>query len=220
MRTGEWGTGANGGTQRAHGGLEGSGHTSDPFSGSAFLFFGILSGGGVAPQAIAGRQRGGICCPVMGCIYCLRISWKQPLGEGVWAVYIYSVEYILTPGSREAHLFSFGWGDRVACVLRRGDLVPFDAFIPPIRLVAPCRAIPLPAWFVSGFGERASVPRLGFGLGRIWVSRVSLPLSFYYSCVYLQYIVIVIVSCSHNRVDSREPEVCSPGGPTVPVVLP
>ena len=46
MRTGEWGTGANGGTQRAHGGLEGSGHTSDPFSGSAFLFFGILSGGG------------------------------------------------------------------------------------------------------------------------------------------------------------------------------
>ena len=38
-----------------------------------------------------------------------------------------------------------------------------------------------------------SVPRLGFGLGRIWVSRVSLPLSFYYSCVYLQYIVIVIV---------------------------
>jgi len=81
----------------------------------------------------------------------------------------------------------------VACVLRRGDHVPFDAFIPTIRLVAPCRAIPLPAWFVSGFGERASVPRLGFGLGRIWVSRVSLPLSFYYSCVYLQYIVIVIV---------------------------
>ena len=67
------------------------------------------------------------------------------------------------------------------------------AFIPTIRLVAPCRAIPLPAWFVSGFGERASVPRLGFGLGRIWVSRVSLPLSFYYSCVYLQYIVIVIL---------------------------
>ena len=82
----------------------------------------------------------------------------------------------------------------MACVLRRGDHVPFDAFIPPIRLVAPCRAIPLPARFVSGFGERASVPRLGFGLGRIWVSRVSLPLSIYYSCVYLQYIVIVIVS--------------------------
>ena len=81
----------------------------------------------------------------------------------------------------------------MACVLRRGDHVPFDAFIPTIRLVAPCRAIPLPARFVSGFGERASVPRLGFGLGRIWVSRVSLPLSIYYSCVYLQYIVIVIV---------------------------
>ena len=61
----------------------------------------------------------------------------------------------------------------------------FDAFIPPIRLVAPCRAIPLPARFVSGFGERASVPRLGFGLGRIWVLRVSLPLSIYHSCVYL-----------------------------------
>ena len=44
----------------------------------------------------------------------------------------------------------------------------------------------------TNIGERASVPRLGFGLGRIWVSRVSLPLSFYYSCVYLQYIVIVI----------------------------
>ena len=72
---------------------------------------------------------------------------------------------------------------RVACVLRRGDHVPFDAFIPPIRLVAPCRAIPLPAWFVSGFGERASVPRLGFGLGRIWVLRVFLPLSIYHICV-------------------------------------
>ena len=58
-----------------------------------------------------------------------------------------------------------------------------SALIPPIRLVAPCRAIPLPAWFVSGFGERASVPRLGFGLGRIWVLRVSLPLSIYHSCV-------------------------------------
>ena len=40
------GPGANGGTHRAHSGLEGTGHTSDPFSGSAFLFFGILSGGG------------------------------------------------------------------------------------------------------------------------------------------------------------------------------
>ena len=70
---------------------------------------------------------------------------------------------------------------------------PLTLFIPTIRLVAPCRAIPLPARFVSGFGERASVPRLGFGLGRTWVSRVSLLLSFYYSCVYLQYIVIVIV---------------------------
>ena len=87
----------------------------------------------------------------------------------------------------------------MACVLRRGDHVPFDAFIPTIRLVAPCRAIPLPARFVSGFGERASVPRLGFGLGRIWVSRVSLPLSFYYSCVYLQYIVIVIVIVIYGR---------------------
>ena len=86
----------------------------------------------------------------------------------------------------------------MACVLRRGDHVPFDAFIPTIRLVAPCRAIPLPARFVSGFGERASVPRLGFGLGRIWVSRVSLPLSIYYSCVYLQYIVIVIVASYMN----------------------
>ena len=53
---------ANGGTHRAHSGLEGTGHTSDPFSGSAFLFFGILSGGGKHLKAIAGRQRGGICC--------------------------------------------------------------------------------------------------------------------------------------------------------------
>ena len=74
-----------------------------------------------------------------------------------------------------------------------GTMSPLTLFIPTIRLVAPCRAIPLPAWFVSGFGERASVPRLGFGLGRIWVSRVSLPFSIYYSCVYLKYIVIVIV---------------------------
>ena len=70
----------------------------------------------------------------------------------------------------------------LAHILRRGDHVPFDAFIPPIRLVAPCRAIPLPVWFVSGFSERASVPRLGFGFGRIWVSRVSLPLSIYHVC--------------------------------------
>jgi len=74
-----------------------------------------------------------------------------------------------------------------------GTMSPLTLFIPTIRLVAPCRAIPLPARFVSGFGERASVPRLGFGLGRIWVSRVSLPL-LYFIVVFIQYIVIVIVS--------------------------
>ena len=95
----------------------------------------------------------------------------------------------------------------MACVLRRGDHVPFDAFIPTIRLVAPCRAIPLPARFVSGFGERASVPRLGFGLGRIWVSRVSLPFSIYYSCVYLKYIVIVIVICFRTSTESKHQEI-------------
>ena len=89
------------------------------------------------------------------------------------------------------------------CVIISG-ISTLTLFIPTIRLVAPCRAIPLPARFVSGFGERASVPRLGFGLGRIWVSRVSLPLSFYYSCVYLQYIVIVIVSTvAHQSAGKR-----------------
>ena len=56
LRTGGWGSGANGGTHRAHSGLEGTGHTSDPFSGPVFLFFGILSGGGKHLKAIAGRQ--------------------------------------------------------------------------------------------------------------------------------------------------------------------
>ena len=59
----------------------GTGHTSDPFSGSAFLFFGILSGGGKHLKAIAGRQRGGICCLVSVAFFCLRMCWKQPLGE-------------------------------------------------------------------------------------------------------------------------------------------
>lgn len=56
MRTGAWDPGVNGGTHHAHGGGGRTGRTSDPVFGPIFVFFGILSAGGVAPQAIAGAS--------------------------------------------------------------------------------------------------------------------------------------------------------------------
>ena len=84
------------------------------------------------------------------------------MGRGAWAdIYIF-----------QGLGLSYGWGDRVVCVLRRGGFAPFDAFTSrfayshlAVRSLLSIELSPAPA-------TRASVPRLGFGCGCVRVMRV------------------------------------------------